>query len=85
LGVLPLRTQLSTGPTRGGKVAGNLNKAVQRNAERFPADFMLTLTPEGQCAAVFRPTVLSRCRSAGLLAFDWNGAEIAKVYELRAL
>jgi len=37
----------------------------------------------GQCAAVFRPTVLSRCRSAGLLAYDWNGAEISKIYELR--
>ena len=37
----------------------------------------------GQCAAIFRPTVLSHCRSAGLLAFDWNGAEIAKVYELK--
>lgn len=37
----------------------------------------------GQCAAVFRPTVLSRCRSAGLLAYDWNGTEISKVYELR--
>lgn len=37
----------------------------------------------GQCAAVFRPAVLSRCRSAGLLAYDWNGTEIAKVYELR--
>lgn len=39
----------------------------------------------GQCAAVFRPTVLSRCRSAGLLAYDWNGGEIEKVYELREL
>lgn len=37
----------------------------------------------GQCAATFRPTVLSRCRPAGLLAYDWNGAEIATVYELR--
>lgn len=37
----------------------------------------------GQCAAVFRPTVLSRCRSAGLLAYDWNGAEIERVFELR--
>lgn len=37
----------------------------------------------GQCAAVFRPPVLSRCRSAGLLAYDWNGKEISKVYELR--
>ena len=25
---------------------GNLNKAVQRNPERFPADFMFQLTPE---------------------------------------
>lgn len=37
----------------------------------------------GQCAAIFRPSVLSRCRSAGLLAYDWNGTVIAKVYELR--
>ena len=37
----------------------------------------------GQCAAVFRPPVLSRCRSAGLLAFDWNGVEVAKVYEMK--
>lgn len=37
----------------------------------------------GQCAAVFRPTALSRCRSAGLLAYDWNGEEISTVYELR--
>lgn len=37
----------------------------------------------GECAAVFRPTALSRCRTAGLLAYDWNGTEIEKVYELR--
>lgn len=39
----------------------------------------------GQCAAVFRPTVLSRCREAGMLAYDWNGTVIEKVYELREL
>lgn len=37
----------------------------------------------GQCAAIFRPPVLSRCRSAGLLTFEWDGAEVSKVYELR--
>lgn len=37
----------------------------------------------GQCAAVFRPDALSRCRSAGLLAYDWDGEKISKVYELR--
>lgn len=37
----------------------------------------------GQCAAIFRPTVLSRCRPAGLLIYDWNGAEIVAVHELR--
>jgi hypothetical protein len=29
-----------------GVETGNLNKAVQRNPERFPADFMFQLTPE---------------------------------------
>ena len=29
-----------------GVTTSNLNKAVSRNVERFPADFMLTLTPE---------------------------------------
>jgi hypothetical protein len=29
-----------------GVTTGNLNKAVSRNAERFPQDFMLQLTPE---------------------------------------
>ncbi|UPT74157.1 MAG: RES family NAD+ phosphorylase [Elusimicrobiota bacterium] len=37
----------------------------------------------GECAAVFRASVLSGCKPAGLLAFDWNGTEISKVYELR--
>jgi hypothetical protein len=37
----------------------------------------------GECAAIFRPPVLSRCQSAGLLAYDWNGTEIVKVYEMR--
>ncbi len=29
-----------------GVTTGNLNKAVKRNAERFPPDFMFQLTPE---------------------------------------
>jgi hypothetical protein len=29
-----------------GVITGNLNKAVQRNRERFPADFMFQLTAE---------------------------------------
>jgi hypothetical protein len=29
-----------------GVETGNLNKAVKRNPERFPADFMFQLTPE---------------------------------------
>lgn len=29
-----------------GVTTGNLNKAVKRNVERFPADFMFQLTPE---------------------------------------
>lgn len=29
-----------------GVLTGNLNKAVKRNSDRFPADFMFQLTPE---------------------------------------
>lgn len=37
----------------------------------------------GQCAAVFRPPVLSHCRPAEKLIFEWDGKMVAKVYELK--
>ncbi len=39
----------------------------------------------GECAAIFRPPVLSRCRPERHLIFEWNGKEIEKVYELKEL
>lgn len=36
----------------------------------------------GQCAAVLRPPVLSRCRPERHLIFEWDGKKIARVYEL---
>ncbi|MHB2026267.1 MAG: RES family NAD+ phosphorylase [Elusimicrobiota bacterium] len=37
----------------------------------------------GQCAAVLRPPVLSRCRQERHLIFEWDGKKIEKVYELQ--
>ena len=37
-----------------GVTTGNLNKAVHRNRERFPADFMFQLTPEELAAMRFQ-------------------------------
>lgn len=37
----------------------------------------------GQCAGIFRPKALSRCRQAEHLIYAWDGAEIAEVYEKR--
>ena len=37
----------------------------------------------GECAAVFRPRVLSDCRQAEHLIYVWDGARIADVYEKR--
>lgn len=37
----------------------------------------------GQCAAVFRPTVLSHCQPERHMIFEWDGKKIDKVYELR--
>jgi hypothetical protein len=39
----------------------------------------------GECAAVFRPKVLSNCRQERHLAYVWNGARIREVYEKRSL
>jgi len=38
----------------------------------------------GECAAVFRPRLLSNCRQERHLCYVWNGHEIATVYEKRA-
>lgn len=39
----------------------------------------------GECAAVFRPRVLSNCRQERHLAYVWDGARIRDVYEKRSL
>lgn len=38
----------------------------------------------GECAAVLRPPVLSRCRQAEHLTYVWDGERICRVYEKRA-
>jgi ORF6N domain len=43
-----------------GVITGNLNKAVQRNRERFPADFMFQLTAEEARDLKFQFGVSSR-------------------------
>jgi len=37
--------------------------------------------PGGQCAAVFRPRALSRCREIGHLLYHWDGARIGAVFQ----
>ncbi len=37
-----------------GVTTGNLNKAVTRNLERFPADFMFVLSPDEQMRLKFQ-------------------------------
>ncbi len=43
-----------------GVTTGNLNKAVKRNIERFPGDFMFTLTPQEHMALRFHFGSLKR-------------------------
>jgi RES domain len=40
---------------------------------------------DGECAAVFRPKVLSNCRQERHLAYIWDGRKIRDVYEKRSL
>jgi hypothetical protein len=37
--------------------------------------------PGGQCAAVFRPRALSRCREVGHLLYQWDGTRISGVFQ----
>lgn len=39
----------------------------------------------GECAAVFRPRLLSNCRQDRHLCYVWNGREIGTIYEKRDL
>lgn len=39
----------------------------------------------GECTAVLRPRVLTRCRQAQHLAYVWDGSSITSVYEKRQL
>jgi len=43
-----------------GVTTGNLNKAVQRNPDRFPSDFMFQLTAEEAEASSFQIGILKR-------------------------
>jgi hypothetical protein len=36
--------------------------------------------PGGQCAGIFRPRALSRCREIGHLLYQWDGKHIAAVF-----
>ena len=40
---------------------------------------------EGECAAVFRPPVLSNCRAERHLCYVWDGERVSRVYEKREL
>lgn len=40
--------------------------------------------PGGECAAVFRPRLLSNCMQAQHFCFVWDGARVAQVYEKRS-
>ena len=39
---------------------------------------------DGECAAVFRPRLLSNCRQERHLCYVWDGKTIAEIYEKRA-
>jgi len=38
---------------------------------------------DGECAAIFRPRILSHCRRERHLIYEWDGKQISRVFELR--
>lgn len=45
--------------------------------------YMSVRHPDEECAAVFRPRLLSNCRQERHLCYVWNGQEISAIYEKR--
>ena len=60
-----------------GVSTGNLNKAVKRNLDRFPSDFMLQLTPEETEALRFQFGSLKRGQHFKYLPFAFTEQGVA--------
>ena len=60
-----------------GVTTGNLNKAVQRNSDRFPADFMFQLTAEEAGALSFQFGSLKRGQHFKYLPFVFTQEGVA--------
>jgi len=37
---------------------------------------------KGECVAIFKPSLLTRCHQERTLLYEWNGSKIGKIYEL---
>lgn len=63
--------------------------AAQQLAARLRADgadgivYQSVRAPGGECAALFRPRLVSDCRQERHLCYVWDGAAIATIYEKR--
>jgi len=60
-----------------GVTTSNLNKAVKRNAERFPDDFMLRLTPAEYQSLRFQIGILKRGAHAKYLPYAFTEQGVA--------
>ena len=60
-----------------GVTTGNLNKAVSRNLDRFPEDFMLKLTKEEAYSLRFQFGSLKRGRHAKYLPYAFTEQGVA--------
>jgi len=60
-----------------GVTTGNLNKAVKRNIDRFPNDFMFQLTPEEYKSLRFRFGILKKGRHSKYLPYAFTEQGVA--------
>lgn len=66
--------------------AGSQQLAVELRAEDSDGIVYESVRDrEGECAAVFRPRLLSNCRQERHLCYVWDGTAIVTIYEKRSL
>ena len=65
-------------------VSQNLAKELHRHGSSGIA-YHSVRHEGGECAAVFRPRLLSNCRQERHLCYAWDGRQMETVYEKRSL
>lgn len=83
-----LRGMFESHPQYFDPVDYRSSQALARDLRGAGSDGIVYLSvrdPSGECAAIFRPRLLSNCRQERHICYIWNGTAVSEVYEKKEL